>query len=227
MNDSFEAGRNVVLVREKGSCAAKVVDACTYCDGYGLHKGSQLAVGEDCQGGFNIAVVSVDRTAVNLVSPQEDKSPLPKDLELEARRLLSTSLESLYRSPRTDLLPKVLNDPPKVLRVEHGMLLLFMKTELVLSNYMYDEEHRKYIAKRWEHEEPILVVNNSVVPSPTTKYHLFFSVNGKLHLACIVLHPSASHSIRNVYDLSGGRVTKVYDDEHRSLRDKRNKAPRE
>ena len=212
LNDSFEAGRNVVLLRELGICAAKIAEACTYCDNWGRHKGSQIAVGEDCQGGFNVAVVGVDPAAVHLVSPQQDKSPVPKDVELEARRLLSISLEDFdYPAERKTWLRKVLNDQPKALRVEPGILLLFMKTKSTLSKYMYATDHRRWLAKSWEHEEPVLVVNNSVLPLPATKGHLFFSVNDRLHLVCTLLHPHSSHSNKCVYDLSSGTVRMVYD----------------
>jgi hypothetical protein len=213
LDDSFEAGRNVVLVRKEGTCIARITGSCTYCDPYGLHEGSQLTVAEGCQEGFNIAVVGVDRMAVHLVSFEEDKSPLPENIESEARRLLSASLEGFdYSKERKIWLRKVLNDAPKVFRVEHGILLLFMKAESTLTNYMYDKEHRRWVAKTWESEEPVLVVNNNVMPLPATKNHVFFSVNERLYLVCTLLHPRYSHSSRYVYDLSSGTVTMVYNE---------------
>ncbi|MEW6530751.1 MAG: hypothetical protein AB1473_07945 [Thermodesulfobacteriota bacterium] len=202
LRDSFEAGRNVVLVRKEGICAARITGPCTYCDNYGLHKGSQFAVAEDCQQGFNVAIVGVDRTAVHVLSPQEDKSPLPKDVELEARRLLSTSLG------RLDGPAKVLDEPPRALRVKHDILLLFVKYEVLKSGRIKDREDGA-------HQAPVLIMDNNVFPLPFTYGHIFFSVDGKLHLACTVAGPLAARTYRKLYDLSGETPRKVYDEHER------------
>jgi hypothetical protein len=162
-------------------------------------------VAGDCQKGFNVAIVGVDRKAVHLVSPQEDKSPLPKDVELEARRLLSTSLG------RLDGPTKVLDEPPRALRVKHDILLLFVKYEVLKLGRIKDRG-----SGLEEHQAPVLLMDNSVFPLPFTYGHLFFSVDGKLHLACTVAGPQAARIYRKLYDLSGETLRMVYD-EHEKM----------
>ncbi len=163
LGDPFEPGLNVVLVRDNGTCAATIAGPCDYHELHYRHRnGSRLVVDDKCwRHGFTLAVVGVDYRDVRVIRTRVDKSPLPKGIESRARQSLQEYLGAIYQ-----LLPL----PPSVVRVESAKLVTFkyrgMYPDLPLSH------------------APVLIMGNHVFPLAGTIGHLFFSVNGRLHLAC-------------------------------------------
>ncbi len=207
--DPFESGLNVVLVSDKGTCGARIAGPCNYEElHYGTRKGSRLAVGDECwRRGFTIAVVGVGQTAVRLARPREDTSRLPRDVESRARRVLQKSLDWAYQaSSCPGSPPALLASPPSVLSVGRVKLLTFTYPGI------YPELPPRH--------DPVLVTGNHAFPLAGTIAHLFFSVNGRLHLAYRdsgVPFPASVPYI-SIWDLSGGTPTVVYNERARLSR---------
>jgi hypothetical protein len=199
--DSFQSGLSVVLLGNGGVCRAKTGDKCTF-DMTG--EVTQVVGTEECLAGldqeevlknerFVIAVVGLDPAVVRLVSPSDDKSPLPKEIELSARRLLEPS------EPPADAHPAhILSDsPPRILRVKHLALVGFWSKE-----------------PAWPTAQgpPILLDNDRIfrLQGWCTDSYVFFSVNYKLHLTYSNSCCSCGWNCRLVYDLSGETPKLVY-----------------
>jgi hypothetical protein len=127
---------------------------------YGIPGGADFeathleAVGE-CPG--DLAVVGVDPAAIRVISPSEDHSPVPKELELKARRLLD-SLDAFVEEqwPISDSTSRV---------VGTGQFALLL----------FECERRAAV---------VLLENNNLfkLEGRCTKGHVFFAVGDRLHL---------------------------------------------
>jgi hypothetical protein len=186
LRDPFRVGAKVVLVRGEGIYSAKVARPCTYVDG-GFYQGSELTMNHEDAGGFGVAVVGVDRAAVQVVPLQEDANSLSREAESEVRRVLA---ESFSKEKPHWPSQREFKFSPDIFRADQARLL----------RVSYD------CGFMGRATAPVLIVNNNILPLPGTFGHIFFSVNSKLHLACFWTCRSCSRSAYGyprVYDLSG------------------------
>ena len=96
LGDALVVGSKVVLISDKGICGARIGGTCSYCNNYGVHKGSELIMDEEWnlpvdeqrRAGFRVAVIGVEHAAVRLVPMKEDNSRLSEEVRLKARQFL-------------------------------------------------------------------------------------------------------------------------------------------
>jgi hypothetical protein len=200
--DSLQAGLNVVLVGDKGNCSAKTAD--TFTDEHAGREfeathltGTGNCLTEGNKKGFHVAVVGVDPSVVHVVEPRNDKSPLPEDIELKARKVASSGYQKLEagRPRKWD----VADSPPDVFSVGNVAFLLFQCTDEFLN----------------QDGLPVLVLNDNAFlleGACASRPPFFFSVKEKLHLAywATVVCCGCGDSNFFAYDLSGELPTLVY-----------------
>ncbi|MBI4965288.1 MAG: hypothetical protein HY913_18575 [Desulfomonile tiedjei] len=205
--DSFKAGLNVVLVGKSGICSARTGQAFTYDHHVEEFEATRVVGTEKCPvvkdetpfREYRIAVVGADPQAVRPVSIKDDKSPVPKELELEARKLAAPNMaEPQSLSGRV---PVSLSDAqPKVLRTENVTLLIF--------ELQADKEP-------WEPGPTVALTDAGVFlldGACTYGEPTFFSVNDKLYLTYDATVSCCGCGDRHffVYDLSSGTPKMVY-----------------
>ena len=210
LGERFAVGSKVVLLSDNGVCGARIAGTCTYCDNYGLHKGSELImdeewnlpVDEQCRAGFRVAVIGVEHAAVRLVPMKEDNSRLSEEVRLRARQVLADLLKSQYRDVTPPSIvhsfPEMLNSPPAVIRAQQATLLSFQFQAQIPRRSRWRDEYGIM-----EGDKPVLVLSNNAVPLLGTFEHLFFSVSGKLYLTCLWSCKTCSQIVPSIYDLSG------------------------
>lgn len=180
LTGSFDPGLHVVLINKKGACTAKTGERCTWQDPYHEPaKGTKLSGTAECftawateetlLGSFDIAVVGADPAKVRLVPLNEDRSPLLKDMELEARRLIEPSETEgdLCGVKRFEV--SIADSPPRVYRVGDATLLIFRQTSPRVDS---------------EYGPAVLLLNRNFfrLCGRFTFEHFFFLVDDKLHL---------------------------------------------
>jgi len=197
--DSFEKGLNVVLVCEQGGCSAKTADRFMDEDWPGGHevKATRLTGTENCFAVDDItklspiAVVGVDPSAVRVVEPKTDESPLSKEIESRARKIASSEYQRNFRNPEGSVVD-VADSPPDVFSVGNTAFLLFK-----CSDEFYNQDGL-----------PVLVLNNDAFlleGACAVRSPFFFSVKEKLYVAywATVACCGCGDSNFFVYDLSG------------------------
>jgi hypothetical protein len=189
--DSYEPGRPVVLVSREGICTAVTSSKFQYgTPGGADFEATHLKVRKKCSG--FIAVIGVSPEAVRFIRPSEDKSPLPKDVELEARRKVKLPKELEENYPMSDA-------AAQIIRVGEIVLVLF-------GRHTGSMKEASFFSAA-------LIMNNEVYPleGPCTHTHNFLSVNDKLHLTYRSQCCGCGALDILVYDLSSGTPKKVYD----------------
>jgi hypothetical protein len=188
---SFKRGLDVILINEKETCKVKTGSAFSFEYVYGpddLVKATNLSGMEKCPKRFTIALVGASSESVQLHSPKLVQSPLHKDAELRAYRLV----EPVTPAPED---PYGLASPhPLAFEVGRFTLLKF----------------------KWKgegDEGPFLLYFEGQLFQPEgncASGHAFFSVKEKLYLT---YHEGGCFSGVNtfyVYDLSGASPRMVY-----------------
>jgi hypothetical protein len=133
--DSFESKLNVVLVSEKGNCSTMTEDTFTDEHAGFEFKATRLKGIKDCltenhKKRFRIAVVGVDPSAVRVVEPKTDESPLSKEIESEARIIASSAYQEIRG---TTEVRDVADSPPEAFSVGSAAFLLFKCTDAFLN----------------------------------------------------------------------------------------------
>ncbi len=202
--DSIERGSKVTLINKTETCKATAVETFIYDHRAAASefKATRLVGTRECfflrpeeessYGRFQVAVLGVEPEAVRLISTIHDNSPVPKDMELEARRIL-----------RNDVLPKGTEFiAPRLVSLEGS------EVAVVQLGYTHDGE------SAWKDGPSVLFANNSAtrLDGDCTWEHLFFTANNKLHLAYIGAGCcGCGEWILYVYDVSGKVPKKVYE----------------
>jgi len=193
--DSFEAGLKVAILSKRGVCEAETGHRFRCVDPWGSgseFESTLLNGAEKClDGEAEIAVVGVDPSKISLIKPSNDRSPVPKDVESEALRLVKQQVEHVW---------PISNSPPRVIRVDAVTLVQFGCVTQSLA------------------DQPVafggaLVVQGNVFPLDIlcARECMFFAVNNKLHLSCLSFWGCVT-----VYDLSNRMPEKVYENCHLS-----------
>jgi hypothetical protein len=194
--DSIEAGRKIILMNKSEICNATTGATSIYHHMSGGHefKVTHLAADNECfpvkteekyPGRFQVAIVGVGSSDIRLASPKDDHSPLPKDIQSKARRLVDNTE---YRLDLPDV-------PPEVLRVGTAALLIFRSTPWYEGPIVWSADHNVFLLE-----------------GNCTTGHFFFSVHNKLHLAYTGSYCcDCGHKILFVYDLSGRTPKQVYE----------------
>jgi hypothetical protein len=193
-----------------GVCGARTTDAFTYNYHTGDLEATRLSGTEECftvrdnerlLTRFSMAVVGADPAAVRLVPLKDDKSPVPKEIELKARKLAAVHIEEpqkLYDGSRVPI--SVSDAQPKVLRTDNVTLLIF---ELQADG------------EPWEPGPTVALTSAGVFRldgACTYGEPVFFSVNDKLYLTYDATVHCCGCGDTNffVYDLSSGTPKLVY-----------------
>jgi hypothetical protein len=188
----YDSGTRVDLVGEKGVCGATVAGLCTYDRfGGGHFKGSVLELDAGCPVSFSFAVVGADRSSVRVIAHREDKTPLPKSIELKARRLVQESFDRFTQRiqfPRQDF-----KSLPKVIKVGHVALLIYRSSP-----------------GRWTPAS--VVANDKVFPLDGHSHSgfIFFSVDDRLYLMSLTSWMGAAVQSVEIIDLSDGEPRRVF-----------------
>jgi hypothetical protein len=207
----FKAGLNVVLVSQAGICLAKTAETFTYTQPIsdysfpvtrliGSKECLKVRSGDPAIGPFDIGVVDTDPPVVRLVKIQDDKSPLPKDVELKARKLaLSAKSAPCLKSPRYNIIPQFISDaPPHVYRTKYA-------TFMVMQCFKDAPQ---------ENGPPVLFIHNKIfrLCGACSDSPVFFTMNGRLYLTYTTTIYGCGCGDLNfmVYDLSGPTPKRVY-----------------
>jgi len=207
--DSFKVGLNVVLVGRSGICIAKTGEAFKYEHHVEDFEVTRVVGTEPCPvfkdekpfEEYHIAVVGTDPAMVNLVSLKDDKSQVPKEIELKARELAAPKMKGPQRLSDMRRVPISLSDAqPKVLRTRNVTLLVF--------DLWADGEP-------WQPGPTVALMNGKVFlldGACTYSEPTFFSVNDKLYLTYHATVACCGCGDTNyfVYDLSSGTPKMVY-----------------
>lgn len=142
----------------------------------------------------NVAVMGVEADAIGIISRQEIRSAVPKNIELKARRLLLAR----DAAAKPDSYAPLSRESPKTFTVEEGVLLNFnWKDE--------DNGPSVWVAK----DRIFLLPGQCGTPhQPAT----FFTIDDRLHLAyesggCCRWGDNTFY----VYDLSGSKPKRLYE----------------
>lgn len=212
LSDEFKAGLSVVLVGLTGNCSATTADSFTWENELNYQEfqvtrvvgsGECFTPGVETEiGRFDIAVVGADLTAVRVIPPRKDKSPVPETTGLEARKLADSYIKLNFKGSNH---PSISDAQPTVLRAENVTLLTF---ELRAT----DETG----TIPWEPGPTVALTDSGVfLLEGTCTYGtpIFFSVNDRLYLAYDVTIGccGCGNSFFFIYDLSSGTPKKVYE----------------
>ncbi|MEW6347469.1 MAG: hypothetical protein AB1646_00275 [Thermodesulfobacteriota bacterium] len=190
--DNYPPGLDVVLVGDNGTWHAKTGTACKIeYGGQGEVEATRLTGIEKSPPSADIAVVAAQAPSVRVVKPEEGRPFLTKEMEAQAEQLLDptfTELEEIGADTKS-------KRPAKVMRAGRALLLV------------YD------VDRSFADGIPVLFLNGHVfkLGGLCTCDHLFFTVNGKLHLAYGVPSCNSGAFFVTVYDLSGTEPKHVYD----------------
>jgi hypothetical protein len=132
--DKFKAGLKIVMVSKSGICSARTGEAFKYEHHVEDFEATSVVGTEPCPvfkdetpfAEYYIAVVGADPSAVRPVALKDDKSSVPKEMELQARKLSTPKMKGPQRLSDMSHVPVGLTDaPPRVLRAENITLLIF------------------------------------------------------------------------------------------------------
>ncbi len=206
LTGAFPTGLDVVLISKKAKCTAKTAKTFTEDHVSNEFEATQLTATENCfakdhKNRFDIAVVGIDPSAVHLMPPQNDRSPVSKEVELKARKLVTPKIESPRKIVDMTQVPISLSDAqPKVLRVGKFTLLTFdLNAE----------------GKPWEPGPTAILTGGQVFRLEGTCTYgepMFFSVNDRPYLTYTATVACCGCGDTNffVYDLSSGIPKMVY-----------------
>ncbi len=189
--DVYPPGLEVVLVGHEGTWRARTGSASKIDYGPNEVEGTRLTGIEQSPPSAGIAVVGMQAPSVRVVKHEDGRPFLTKEMEAKAEQLLDRTFAELEE---TGAAPKS-KAPAKVLLAGRALLLVFD----------VDVSHA---------DGPLaLFLNDRVfeLEGYCTCDHLFFMVNGKLHLAYCVPSCHSGAFFVNVYDLSGTEPIRVYD----------------
>ena len=207
----FKAGLNVVLVSQAGICRAKTAETFIYTQPIsdysfpvtrliGSEECLKVRSGDPALGPFDIGVVDTDPPVVRLVKIQDDKSPLPKDVELKARKLaLSAKSDPCLKSDQLSAVSQFISDaPPDVFRTKDA-------TFMVIQCFKDAPQ---------ENGPPVLFMHNKIfrLCGACSDWPVFFTVNGRLYLTYTTTLYGCGCGDLNfmVYNLSGPTPKRVY-----------------
>jgi hypothetical protein len=211
---SYKAGLDVVLVCRTGIQSTKTSAPCNDNHSGKLIRSTQL---EDIEKDVkplswrgNIALVGVDPTAVRLVPGTLDPSPLPEEMEREARQLLRATYDP--RGPNTYFGSAYADNPSpiRVFRAGKATLLRFTHSE------MLDSSYAQIGGQHGMNGPLVLFIDHKAyrLPGACTSDPLFVRVNDKLYLSydaseCCTCSLLILHVL--VYDLSGTSPKEVFE----------------
>lgn len=211
--DVFKTGLSTVLLGKMGICGARTAEAFTFDKDF---EATRLWGTDECFvvkhdqrlfTKFRIAVVGADPAAVRLVSLKDDKSPVPQEMELKARKLAARHIEEPKDTSDQTGYPVTISDArPTVFRAENVTLLTF---ELQVT---YD---RREGPIPWEPGPTLVLMNGEVFlleGACTCGEPIFFIANDKLYLTYVATVACCGCGDVNsfVYDLSSGTPKMVY-----------------
>jgi hypothetical protein len=186
LRDPFPVGADLVLLGGR-IYPAKIACPCVWTDRHGSHEGSALtlsseedAIDVSIERG-SVAIIGVKPAAVRLISLKKDDSPVPQDVESNARKLIEEARRGRRYNPEHPPL-QLSNSSPESFRAEQVVLLNFRSDGGIV---------------------PILIVNNDIFLLEGTFGHFFFSVDGMLHLACGWSCVECAKGYKRIYNLSG------------------------
>lgn len=215
LSGAFKPGRSVTLLTEAGTCSAETAGTFTFDYPPGLHyfEATFLKGDEKClSGAMGTAVVGADPSAVSVISPSDDKSPVPGYLKNKALRLLEGKYETwqIGSYGRTDFLKTVEVKARRVLRLnDPGGREPPRSVALLMFGYGTSDG--------WLHKNgPLAVlIDNRVfwLKGSCTWNHLFFSVNNRIYIAYTASFGGGCGGGQRdlyVYDLSSRIPEEVY-----------------
>jgi hypothetical protein len=204
--NDFKPGLSVVLLSEERVCGAKTADAFTE-NLYRGFRATRLTETDECiavkdnKTDFEIAIIGAETDAVHKVSVKRDGAPVPKEMELTARKLAVPRIEEPQRLiDGTRVSVGLCDAQPKVLRTENVTLLIFQLQE---------------DGKPSEPGPTVVLMDGKIFRlegACTYEEPTFFFVNDKLHLTYAATVGCCGCGNLNffVYDLSSGTPRQVY-----------------
>ncbi len=204
LTGSFEPGLVVSLIDKAQVCKAKTGRKFRYpISGGGDLEATVLKDFQGCtpapvdsgsdSSEVQIAVVGIDPSAIRIIKPSNDKSPVPKEVELQAREHVKSD----------DVLVEqqwpISNAPPKVTRVGSVTLLEF--------GCVTAEPDKIFFFSN------VLILNGKLFPleDRCTRDHFFFTLNGKLHLCYLSACCGCCWRVTVVYDISSSTPKKMFE----------------
>ena len=143
-----------------------------------------------------LAVIGVDPSAIRLIQPSVDRSPVSANMELRARQLATSNKKMEEAWP-------ISKAPPQVTRVGNVTLLKFG----VVTGGPGDEIH--FFSN-------VVIIGGRLfrLEDRCTDDHLFFTVNGRLHLSFMAYCCGCGMRLMVVYDVSGATPQNMYESEN-------------
>ncbi len=208
LTNVFQPGMQTVLLGEQGTCEARTEETFVWAEDKGLRatrlSGTEkcFPIGDSRSVNYFVAIMGVEPSAVIVLEPDADNSPVPKEIELKARKLALPKIKGPRRLSDMTRVPIGVSDaPPNVFRTGNVTLLNF---ELTLGG------------KPWEMGPTVALTNAGVflLEGACTGNPIFFSVNGRLHATYggTVFCCGCGDSNSFVYALSNGTPKMVYQD---------------
>jgi ankyrin repeat protein len=209
--DAFKPGLSTVLLGKKGICGAKTADSFYLDTPWACSPGfeaTNLSGAEECAAteerkswGWIMAVLGVEPTAVRLLSPKNDNSPVSKEIESKARKLAAPEMDPPKKIVDDSSVPiGLVKKPPRALRMGDITLLTFQL---------------EADGEPWEPGPTVVVKEGQVFlleGACTYGEPMFFSVNGRLYVTYHGTVNCCACGDTNffVYDLSGETPEMVY-----------------
>lgn len=216
--DSFEPDLDVVLVGKKCICSAKTATTFTFEHVYHKFEVTGLSASQECGdvgagdeirgffAGFYMAIVGADPTAVRVVSVMDDRTPVPKKIEQEARKTAARHIEGPNdSSDDTEVTVTISDLQPRVLRAENVTLLVFQLQ--IKGDDVPQNPWAPGPTVAWTNAGVFLFGGACTYGEPK-----FFSINDKLYVTYKATVDCCGCGDMNffVYDLSGKSPKLVY-----------------
>lgn len=195
--DRFKPGLRTVLLSSRGTCAVRTADTLTYEHHVEDFEATRLVGNEKCLGvedneeligHFRVAIVGADPSMVREVFVKEDRSRVPKEILLSAKRLAFTRVDNFLSDAQ-----------PKVFRTENVTVLIFQ----LQSDGVF-----------WEPGPTVVLTKGEefLLEGACTYGEPLFSVSDKLYLMYqATVHCCGCGDMNYfVYDFSGATPKKVY-----------------
>ncbi len=207
--EAFKPGLSAVLLGGGGICGAITAEAFTYEHHTADFEATRLSGTGKCFAvqknehwftDFQMALVGVEPAMVRQVSAEADRSPVPKEIEREAKKLAAAYLQERQKISNWAGIGIGISDDYRVLRTDDVKLIIFN----LLTNGQPSEPGPSVIVKQGK---VFLLEGSCTYGAP-----LFFVVNDKLHLTYTATVACCGCGDTNffVYDLSGETPKKVY-----------------